>query len=472
MLLRKALAGATDVKHLEAMDEILIQGSAALLVVILGLTTLVAWGLGAETLTLALTVALLLWDLGCLALARLGWPRTGAVALCLGIMGMMLITSPYYGGLHGTTIQALPLMPLFAALLVGPKAGLMMAVVAAGIVLVQWYVEEVLGVPPLRMPSTVDQIITTIGLLGTVAALSGLKVYQLRRAAQAARDAEQSAVESEQAAIASERSARDAEATLREALAQAEEASQAKSQFLANMSHELRTPLNAIIGYAELLREDTDTPEVEQDLTRIQTAGQHLLGLVNDILDLGKIEAGQMQVAMEEVALVPLLSEVAETVLPAVQTQGSELTLQVNPAIGSMATDPIRLRQVLLNLLSNAAKFTVGGQITLSAVRRPSEAPGAPDVLSFAVADTGIGIAPEAIERLFEPFVQGEGAASNRYGGTGLGLALSAHFARLLGGQLDVQSRPGRGSTFTLIVPSHRLSAESSASLVQAPRFA
>jgi len=437
-VLTKAFEAVSDVETLDRMDEAIIQGSASLLVVILAVTSATSYAIGADRVTTMLPLVLLVWDAGCLVLARRGYPRAAAIALCIGIMAIMLLSAPYYGGLHGTTIQALPMMPLFAALLVGPRAGFAMAGLAALLVFVQWYVEGTLGLLPVRTPSSEDQVITTVGLVGTIAALSGLKVFQLRRAARAARDAE--------------RIAREAESHLRDALTAATAASQAKSRFLANMSHELRTPLNAIIGYAEFLHEDAADAEAASDLERIRTAGAHLLQLVNDVLDLGKIEAGRMSVTFESVDVAAVVEEVVQTVRPAVQERGSTLRTELAPDIGSVETDPIRVRQILLNLLSNAAKFTEQGTVRVVAERGGSGG----DRVRISVIDTGIGIAPSRIERLFEPFVQGDETTSRRYGGTGLGLALSAHFARLLGARLDVDSELGKGSTFTLVLPAEQ----------------
>ena len=433
--LRTWLSELARPERLEEMDALLVRGVTTMLVGVLGFVVTTSVVIGADSLTQRTSLFLLVWDVGCLVLARAGYSRAAALSLCVGIMAVMLITSPYYGGLQGTTIQALPVMPLFAALLVGPIAGAAMGGLAVVLVAMQWYAETQLGLEPLRYPTPEDQLLTTVGLSITIAAVSGLKVHQLRRSTLAARQAATSA--------------RDAEQHLRDALTTAEGASTAKSQFLANMSHELRTPLNAIIGYAEFLLEDADD-ETAPDLVRIRTAGGHLLQLVNDVLDLGRIEAGKMTVAFEPTRLEPLIHDVTATVQPAVDKHDSQLHIELDPALGRVITDPIRLRQILLNLLSNAAKFTESGRITLTARRRP-DSPS--DIVSISVTDTGIGIAAEQMTTLFEPFVQGDPSTERRYGGTGLGLALSAHFARILGGELHARSRLGEGSRFTLVLP-------------------
>jgi len=234
------------------------------------------------------------------------------------------------------------------------------------------------------------------------------------------------------------------------AKSRAEEANRAKSRFLANMSHELRTPLNAIIGYSEMLQEEADdleTPEIKPDLQRIHGAGKHLLNLINDILDLSKIEAGKMTLYLETFEVQFLLNEVADIVQPLINKNGNKLTLEVAPEIGSMRADVTKVRQALLNLLSNASKFTDKGSITLRARRQGAN-------LVFDVIDSGIGMTPEQVGRLFQAFAQADASTSKKYGGTGLGLALSRKFCQLMGGDLAVASESGNGSTFTATIPA------------------
>ncbi|MHB8573833.1 MAG: GAF domain-containing protein [Dehalococcoidia bacterium] len=234
---------------------------------------------------------------------------------------------------------------------------------------------------------------------------------------------------------------------------QLDEASRHKSAFLSAMSHELRTPLNAVIGYSEILQEeceDAGYTDLIPDLEKINASGKHLLSLISNVLDLSKIEAGKMDLAVEDFAVDNLLGEVEAVVPPLIDKNANRFVLHAAPDLGNMRTDQTKLRQCLLNLLSNAAKFTEQGTITL-AVERQREPDG--DWLTFAVADSGIGMTEEQQAKLFTAFTQADAGTSVRYGGTGLGLALSREFCRLLGGNISVTSAPGKGSTFTIRLP-------------------
>jgi signal transduction histidine kinase/DNA-binding response OmpR family regulator len=231
---------------------------------------------------------------------------------------------------------------------------------------------------------------------------------------------------------------------------QLEAASQHKSAFLANMSHELRTPLNAVIGYSEMLQEMAEDEGFDQfvpDLAKIRDAGRHLLNLINDILDLSKIEAGKMDLYLEEVDLKALVEEVRSIVAPLATSSGNRFDIVYPDDLGTFYTDRTKLKQSLLNLLGNASKFTQQGRVALEL--RPGD-----DELSFIVSDTGIGMTEEQLGRLFQAFSQADASTTRRYGGTGLGLAITKHFCEMLGGRIAVESEPGRGSTFTITLPT------------------
>ncbi len=248
-------------------------------------------------------------------------------------------------------------------------------------------------------------------------------------------------------------------AVLVEAHQQAVEANQVKSTFLANMSHELRTPLNAIIGYSELLQELVARKipkDPTADLEKITRAGKHLLTIINDILDHSKIEAGKMQLSPEHFEIAGLIHEVAMTVEPMVAGNGNTLEIVGCEGIGSMYADVTRMRQCLLNLLSNAAKFTHRGTIRLEASR---ERAADLDWVVFRVRDSGIGMTPEQVGRLFEAFTQADVSTTRKYGGTGLGLAITRKICRMMGGEVSVESALGVGSTFTIRIPAQFVEA-------------
>jgi signal transduction histidine kinase len=234
----------------------------------------------------------------------------------------------------------------------------------------------------------------------------------------------------------------------------AEAANRAKSTFLANMSHELRTPLNAIIGYSEMLQEEADVQEQEvlrTDLQKIRLAGKHLLELINGILDLSKIEAGKMGLDLETFAVAELVQEVVTTIRPLADKNANTLDVQIAGDAGIMYADMTKVRQALLNLLSNACKFTSQGAVHLQVHRSTRQ-----DIawLTFRVRDTGIGLSPAQQARLFQSFTQADASTTRKYGGTGLGLTISRHFCRMMGGDISVESELGQGATFTIHMPA------------------
>jgi PAS domain S-box-containing protein len=244
------------------------------------------------------------------------------------------------------------------------------------------------------------------------------------------------------------------QADLLEAAVAAETASRAKSQFLSNMSHELRTPLNAIIGYSEMLMEEAAADAghaLATDLGKIHQSGRHLLALIDNILEIARIEAGRMEIVVADFEIATLVYEVENqfSALPDANANTFTVTTAGVDLAGTLRTDIEKVRKILMSLLSNANKFSRDGQVTLE-VRRPGDASGR---VEFRVSDTGVGIPPEQLATLFDPFVQGDASSTRRYSGTGLGLALASRLARLLEGTIAVQTEPQRGSTFIVTLP-------------------
>jgi signal transduction histidine kinase len=242
----------------------------------------------------------------------------------------------------------------------------------------------------------------------------------------------------------------------------AAEADRAKSEFLASVSHELRTPLHGIIGYSEMLIEqagDEGHDGYLPDLQCILTSGKHLLALINDILDLSKIEAGKLDLCVEQFDLKAQIDDVVSVVKPLLQKNANVLEVQLGDDLGQMQSDSLRLRQCLFNLLSNAAKFTQDGRITCAVARYRS---GEKDWLRFRISDTGIGMTPDQVSKLFQAFTQADASIAHRYGGTGLGLAITQKICHLMGGNIAVQSKVGEGSTFTIELPAQAVQPDPS----------
>jgi signal transduction histidine kinase len=233
---------------------------------------------------------------------------------------------------------------------------------------------------------------------------------------------------------------------------QLQQASENKSQFVSSMSHELRTPLNAIIGLTEMMVKNAarfGTEKAQEPLQRVNRAGTHLLGLINQVLDLSKIEAGKLELNPQTVQLAPLIKDVIDTAGQLAEQNKNRLVVDAQENLGALTIDPMRLRQILLNLLSNACKFTKAGEVRLAA-RKVSDGS---TFVEFAVSDTGIGMSAEQQAKLFEEFTQADATTAQRFGGTGLGLAITRKLARMMGGDVTVTSQVGKGSVFTVRLP-------------------
>jgi signal transduction histidine kinase len=246
---------------------------------------------------------------------------------------------------------------------------------------------------------------------------------------------------------------RKAQEELQDAKDMAESANRAKSSFLANMSHEIRTPLNAIIGYSEMLQEeagDLGYTDIVPDLQKINFAGKHLLGIINDILDLSKIEAGKMEFVPEVFDIAEMLTELITTLHPTMEKNKNQFHWLLPPDLGTMNADKTRVKQIVLNLLSNAAKFTNNGNVVLEATR---ESRSGLQSVRITVSDTGIGISAQQRARLFQDFSQGDASTTRKFGGTGLGLAITRRMCEMMGGEITVESELGQGSIFSVRLP-------------------
>jgi signal transduction histidine kinase len=350
----------------------------------------------------------------------------------------------FYGGVTSPTLPWVLTIPLLAFFYIGPAPRLQLIVLGlfAANLTAFWSLYVLGHSVPNDMPAASVQ---GLGIVSTVAASLYVTMMAFYYAKILASGVELENEMKLHLATAAE---------LRTATSSAERAGAAKSEFLAKMSHELRTPLNAVIGYSEMLLEDAAAEgdaDAAADLDKIHGAGQHLLRLVNQVLDLSKIEAGKMELFTETLDVSETVRDAVESCRDLAEKKGNDLTVKLDDELGTMTGDEKKLRQVIAQLLDNAAKFTHNGRITVTA-RRMRDVSG--DEIIVAVQDTGIGIAPEIMPTLFENFSVGEDLTSSKYGGTGLGLALSQKLCKLMGGELSAESTPAVGSCFTLRVPT------------------
>ena len=367
----------------------------------------------------------------------------------------------FYGGVTSPTLPWVLVIPLLAFFYLGSSKSLrviVMTMFAANLAIFSSF--YLLGYPIKNdLPVAAMQ---GLGLVSTVAA----SLYVAMMALYYAKiQASQTELESEMRQHMATASA------LRLATEEAERAGAAKAEFLAKMSHELRTPLNAVIGYSQILLEDAEDEgdsESAVDLTKIHNAGQHLLKLVNEVLDLSKIEAGKMELDLEETDLAELLSGIVHAARSAAKKQGNEILCTIAPNLGTAPCDASKFRNMTGQLLDNAVKFTHNGKVELIAERQLGRSS---DDLVIQIVDTGIGIAADQIANLFEKFTVADDSSTSKYGGTGLGLALSQKLCKLMGGEIFVESKLGKGSRFTIRVPllSGRPKGDGFASATLAP---
>jgi signal transduction histidine kinase/CheY-like chemotaxis protein len=343
--------------------------------------------------------------------------------------------------------------------------GIFISVFAALVLLINWLLKRTVIHPIKQLTAIARRVSTGIFSAEQVGEFESAPITQVARRAdepgQLARAfqvmaREVASREQNLSRAVEERTAQLAETTqeAERARADAEEANATKSQFLANMSHELRTPLNAIIGYSEMLKEeltDLNQTVLISDVQKIHGAGKHLLGLINNILDLSKVESGKMELFLETFQVEPMIQDIADTIQPLIAKNHNTLVIRVAEDVRTMHADITKLRQCLFNLLSNASKFTDNGTITLTIEK--VTAPLAPSTIAFSVADTGIGMTPEQQAKLFQSFSQADSSTTRKYGGTGLGLVITQKFCQMMGGDIYVESEAGQGTTFTIRLP-------------------
>ena len=391
--------------------------------------------------------------LACMVCNRFGWFNVARVGLIVGCGVIVAVFASLFGEPSGIQFVLFPIVG-FPLICFEPRERLQRLLCSLFIVVTFFVLETTrYALVPATVvdPGVQRWIYMTLVLTTFVLTLLPLRLFYLASA------------RAEQRLILSNSELQRVNDQLNRARDEAVQANQAKSLFLANMSHELRTPLDAIIGYSELVRdelEDSGVMEASVDLEKIRGAGKYLLNIVSDVLDLSKIEAGRVDMFRETFAICDLVEDVAAWIRP--QAEKTRNRLEVSCAsenLGTITTDKTRLRQALVNLLNNACKFTENGVVRLAASR---EQTADSEWIVFKIADTGIGMPPDVIRELFQPFTRGDLDRMRKYEGTGLGLAISRRLCRMMGGDITVESTPGKGSTFTARVPARAVQPDDS----------
>ena len=418
--------------------------SAFMFIMTLTMLPMLQWkeGFFSEPLNITIFAELFGYALNIYLLHKTRSYRIAGIIMCFQLFFMSVLFDYFMGGYSTLALMWLAATPLFTLFLAGRR----WSFVFFGLLILFMAVTASLKLsgftfpkPPTETPT--EAIISTLFVIIFYATVFFGVAWMFELARLDAQDNLHKSMKKNQALLL----ARNA----------AQEANRAKSSFLATMSHELRTPLNAIIGYSEMLQEefedDSHLKEYALDIERIQSSGQHLLLLINDLLDLSKIEAGKMELHIEQFELITLLGNIESTLEPLLAKNDNRLSLVLGENLGGIVTDRTRLRQSLLNLLSNATKFTHQGEVTLYAKRTQKKGK---DWFEFKIQDTGIGMSSKQLNSLFEKFTQGDTSTTRKYGGTGLGLAITKELCQLLGGTIEAESEKGKGSTFTFCIPA------------------